>query len=65
MKRKIQVVLLVLMTAIFITLLIIPANLSSAIIKDGSTMYIKGKPACNCTGGGNDCYCIVNSHEED
>ena len=49
MKTSILFMVVALMTAIFITLIILPVNLSSATtLKKGKIFYVGNTPACDC-----------------
>jgi hypothetical protein len=63
MKRSFKVLALIIMAAIFVTLIILPVNLKSDILIPGAKIIVHGIDTCACKAQG-DCQGLILSYEE-
>ena len=63
MKRKFKVLALIIMAAIFVTLIILPVNLKSDVLVSGFKKVINEVDTCVCPRSGN-CQCLILFYEE-
>ena len=63
MKRSFKALALILLAAIFVTLIILPVNLKSDVLQSGFKTIIRGVDTCVCPRSG-DCQCLILTFEE-
>ena len=63
MKRSLKALVLIIMVAIFVTLIILPVNLKSETLMQGKKVVYEGVDTCVCPRDG-DCQCLILTFEE-
>jgi hypothetical protein len=63
MKRKFKVLALIIMAAIFVTLIILPVNLKSDTLMSGLKFRIDNIDTCVCPKDGH-CQCLILTFEK-
>jgi hypothetical protein len=63
MKRTFKVLALIIMAAIFVTLIVLPVNLKADLLIPGGKYKINNTDTCACSVGTN-CQCLFMTYEE-
>lgn len=59
MKNLVKPILLVILVAVFATLIVLPSNLDADILVQGNKMVINNIDTCRCPGASGECYCLI------
>ena len=59
MKNLVKPILLIILVAVFATLIVLPSNLNADVLMQGDKMVINDIDTCRCPGGSGNCQCLV------
>jgi hypothetical protein len=64
MKRSFKMLALIIMAAIFVTLIVLPVTLKSTTLLSGTKDVYQGIDTCVCPTGTSNCQCMILNYEE-